>query len=251
MMNGIKGIIFDKDGTLFNYGEVWGPILSRAVTRGLSKARLSEEKRMECTRDFLKILGVDDTGKTYPDGIIFRHDRKISATMRILGLCLRYRISPVMVGRAMFSFMKKTDLGLEERLEAMEFPGVREVFEEAYRRGYILGIVTQDTLHSTRAFLRKMEIQDYISFIRTKDSPTHPKPNPEAIKEFCEEKGLESREVAIVGDTIVDMEFAHFGKAGYAVAVLTGSGDAEGLAKHADAVYPTLLDLLSDPVLFP
>ena len=27
--------------------------------------------------------------------------------------------------------------------------------------------------------------------------------------------------------------------------------DVEGLEKHADAVYPTLLDVLSDPVLFP
>ena len=250
-MDGIKGIIFDKDGTLFDYGEVWGPILFKAISRGLSTAHLSEERRRQCTLDFMKVLGVDDKGNTYPNGIIFRHDRKITATLRILRLCIRYRLSPFMVGRAMFSFMKKTDLGLEERIESMEFPGVREVFEEAYKRGYILGIVTNDTLRSTSLFLQKMGISDYISFIRTKDSPTHPKPNPEAIKEFCEEKGLESQEVAIIGDTIVDMEFAHLGKAGYTVAVLTGSGDVTRLQKQADAVYPTLLDMLSDPVLFP
>ena len=32
----IKGVIFDKDGTLFDYAAVWGPIVSRAVDEGLS-----------------------------------------------------------------------------------------------------------------------------------------------------------------------------------------------------------------------
>ena len=155
-MGSLKGIIFDKDGTLFDYGEVWGPVFSQAIAKGLARSSLSEDRKARCIDDFLKILGVDDKGNTYPDGIIFRHDRKITATLRILRLCIRYRLSPFMVGRAMFSFMKKTDLGLEERIESMEFPGVREVFEEAYKRGYILGIVTNDTLRSTSIFLKKM-----------------------------------------------------------------------------------------------
>ncbi len=250
-MASLKGIIFDKDGTLFNYGEVWGPVFSQAIAKGLSGSSLTEARKEACIDDFLKILGVDGKGNTYPDGIIFRHNRKITATLRLLLLCLRYHLSPFMVGRSMFAFMRKSDLGLEKRIENMEFPGVKEVFEEAYKRGYILGIVTNDTMGSTRIFLDKMGISQYISFIRTKDNSTHQKPNPAAIREFCDEKGLESMEVAIVGDTVVDMEFAHLGKAGYAVAVLTGSGDVEGLEKHADAVYPTLLDVLSDPILFP
>ena len=250
-MERLKRIIFDKDGTLFNYGEVWGPVFSQAIEKGLSGSSLSEERKNACVNDFLKILGVDGKGNTYPDGIIFRHNRKITATLRLLILCFRYRLSPFMVGRSMFDFMRKSDLGLEKRIEKMEFPGVKEVFEEAHRRGYILGIVTNDTMRSTRIFLQKMGISEYISFIRTKDNSTHAKPNPAAIKEFCEEKGLESNEIAIIGDTIVDMEFAHLGRAGYSVAVLTGSGDVEGLEKLADAVYPTLIDVLSDPVLFP
>ena len=88
-------------------------------------------------------------------------------------------------------------------------------------------------------------------FLRTKDSHVKAKPNPEALREFCQENGLESSEVAIIGDTLVDMEFAHQGKAGYRIAVLTGSGDLERLRKNADAVYPTLHDVLKDPVLFP
>ena len=85
----------------------------------------------------------------------------------------------------------------------------------------------------------------------TYHSKTHQKPNPEAIKEFCREYGFSSNEVAVVGDTIVDMEFAHQGKAGYAIAVLTGSGDNEKLSEIADVVYPALENILDDPILFP
>ena len=114
-MDGIKGIIFDKDGTLFDYGEVWGPILFKAISRGLSTAHLPEERRRQCTLDFMKVLGVDDKGNTYPTGIIFRHDRKITATLRILRLCMLYRLSPFMVGRAMFSFMARANYSYDDR----------------------------------------------------------------------------------------------------------------------------------------
>ena len=69
-MNSIKGIILDKDGTLFRYGEVWGPVLSKAIEKGLSKAKLPDEKREECLADFYRVVGVDKDGNTYPDGII-------------------------------------------------------------------------------------------------------------------------------------------------------------------------------------
>ena len=124
----------------------------------------------------------------------------------------------------------------------------RAVDEFSY---YIIGIVTSDTTSSTELFLERMEITSYVSFLRTKDSPTHKKPNPEAIREFCAQFSLESSEVAVIGDTVVDMEFGRAGKAGYCIAVLTGSGDKEGLSAVADAVYPGIRNILSDPILFP
>ena len=249
-MGAIKGIILDKDGTLFDYGKVWGPVLSSAISRGLAKAKMPEKRKNECISDFCRIVGVDGDGNTYPDGIIFRHDKLLSATLRVLSLTFHYRMNPWRVWKSVKGILNHEDFGLSERLEHMTFPYVKEVIKAMHDRGYIIGIVTTDTDISTELFLKKMEITEYISFRRTKDSPTHKKPNPEAIREFCSEFNLESNEVAVVGDTIVDMEFAKEGKAGYAVAVLTGSGDIEGLGEKADAVYPELKDILSDPVLF-
>ena len=250
-MNSIKGIILDKDGTLFRYGEVWGPVLSKAIEKGLSKAKLPDEKREECLADFYRVVGVDKDGNTYPDGIIFRHDRLLRATARILHITIRYRMNPWRVWKAVKGILNHEDFGIRERLDSLDFPGVRETIRTLHDSGYILGIVTTDTEESTSLFLSRMGIAEYISFIRTKNKKTHQKPNPEAIKEFCREYGFSSNEVAVVGDTIVDMEFAHQGKAGYAIAVLTGSGDNEKLSEIADVVYPALENILDDPILFP
>ena len=64
------------------------------------------------------------------------------------------------------------------------------------------------------------------------------------------EFNLSAKDVAVIGDTKEDMRFAINGKAGYRIAVLTGSGDEKLLNRMADKVYPTILDIKSDPILF-
>lgn len=249
-MAGIKGIIMDKDGTLFRYGEVWGPVLSEAIVNGLYKAGMPENKKESCVADFCKVVGVAEDGTTYPDGIIFRHDKLLLATLRILRITFRYRMNPWRVWKCVQGIMKHENFNLSKHLDKLSFTDVTNTIKALRERGYILGIVTTDTAESTDLFLSKMGIKEYISFLRTKDSPTPKKPNPEAIREFCNEFNLESNEVAVIGDTIVDMEFGRMGGAGYTIAVLTGSGDRAGLEKTADKVYPTLPDILKDPILF-
>lgn len=247
----IKAILFDKDGTLFNYGDVWGSIIAQSLKSSLPLKNFSPDKQKACLRDFQVVIGVDEAGHTYSDGILFRHDRWISATIRLLKLCVRYRLSPYRVWLTTKALIKRSDHGLKSKLENLDFPDVHEVFEACHTRGYIIGMVTNDTNVSTSMFLEKMDAYKYISFIRTGESECKHKPNPQAIKQFCADYKLSSEEVCVVGDTIIDMQFAKNGKVGYSVAVLTGSGDKEALSKISNVVYPTLRDILSDPVLFP
>ena len=159
-MGAIKGIILDKDGTLFDYGVVWGPVLSAAISRGLAKANMPNERKNECIQDFCRIVGVDGDGKTYPDGIIFRHDKLLRATMRVLSLTFHYRMNPWRVWKSVKGLLNHEDFGLSERLEHMEFPYVKEVIKAMHYRGYIIGIVTTDTTISTELFLKKMGITE-------------------------------------------------------------------------------------------
>ncbi len=53
------------------------------------------------------------------------------------------------------------------------------------------------------------------------------------------------------GDTITDMLFAKRAKAGYTIALLSGSNDKKSLRRLSDVVYPDISALLTDKRLFP
>ena len=247
----IRGILFDKDGTLFNYGEVWGSVIDTMLRANIPMKRLSAERKEKCLHEFEVVIGVDKDGNSYPDGILFRHNNIPMAVLRLLRICFRYFLNIYKVTKAILSLMKRSDYGVDEKIKKMNFSDVRAVFRAAKDRGMIIGIVTNDIRRSTAMFIERMGVEDMVSFVRCGDSDCRKKPNAEAIRQFCEEYEITEEEVAVVGDTLIDMEFAKNGKVGYSVALLTGSGDREALEKIASVVYGELIDILSDPVLFP
>ena len=247
----IRGILFDKDGTLFNYGEVWGSVIDNMLRANIPMDRLSDERKEQCLHEFEVVIGVDRNGCSYSDGILFRHNNIPMAILRILRICLKYFLNIYKVIKAVMLLMKRSDYGVEEKIKKMNFSDVRRVFRAAKDRGMIIGIVTNDIRRSTNLFIERMGVEDLISFVRCGDSECRKKPNPEAIHQFCEEYEITEEEVAVVGDTLIDMEFARNGKVGYSIALLSGSGDKDALEKTASIVYPELIDIISDPVLFP
>jgi len=55
----------------------------------------------------------------------------------------------------------------------------------------------------------------------------------------------------MVGDTITDMLFAKRSKAGYTIALLTGSNDRKRLRPISDVIYADISALLQDKRIFP
>ena len=58
----IKGILFDKDGTLIDFYEVWGKAAVKVAKRLCDARRMPERQRM-----LLREMGVAD-GRVDPDG---------------------------------------------------------------------------------------------------------------------------------------------------------------------------------------
>ena len=69
----IKGVIFDKDGTLYNYSQVWGPVVKDYVDTILKTFSVRNEKKAR--QEIFEIIGVDNRGNHYPDGLLFNHDK--------------------------------------------------------------------------------------------------------------------------------------------------------------------------------
>jgi phosphoglycolate phosphatase len=244
----LKGIIFDKDGTLFDYAQVWGEVLAQSITEAFTV--LGKPDHEEAKKAMLRMLGIDHEGKTIPKGLVFTH-RKDRILCRFMLFCARYRINALKAFKTYEENVRNSELLIKEKLMSMDFSVQQELFSLLKECNYSIGIITSDTISSTHLFLRQMGLDDMVDFISARDSDYKRKPNPEAFDFFCSKFNLQSNEVAVVGDTGTDMKFAKNSKAGYRIALLSGSNNKKLLQKTSDVLYGDISSLLRDKKLFP
>jgi phosphoglycolate phosphatase len=242
----LKGIIFDKDGTLFDYYHIWGPVFTRHTEKILEEFNRSDDEKLK--ERLLSLLGITAEGVN-PDGLIFKHNGALML-FRLFIFSKRERLPY----RRLISLLTEGYYDSKDDIQrSFEHFGdsgrLIPLFTALKQAGYIIGIVTSDNKSSTQVCLDHYRIADYVDMVSTYDDHFKNKPHPESFRAFCARFSLSAAEVVMVGDAPVDMKYAKNSGAGYTVGVMTGSGDRNMLEKYADVVYPTVLDLLSDPKL--
>ncbi len=246
----LKGIVFDKDGTLFDYAQVWAEVLSEAVTTAFAEMGKNKGKHKRAQQAMLRLMGIDDEGNTLAKGLVFTHKKRVMIK-RYLIYCIRYRIPALKAFRIYHQNIKNSEILVSERLKELDFSMQQQLFTKLKGSGYRIGIITSDTESSSKVFLSLMGLDHMVDFMSTRDSKYHKKPHPQAFEAFCSNFSLLSSEVAMIGDTETDMKMAKKAKAGYTVAVLSGSNDKKLLGRFADVVYKDVSYLSDDARLFP
>jgi phosphoglycolate phosphatase len=218
----IKAVIFDKDGTLFDFRQSWGAwtlaLLDRLapVTRG----------------DLGQVLGFD------PVGFSFARDSAIIAhtSFEIADLIL-----PHLDGVSMPALLQiMNDLGTSAPMvPAVDLPLVLAGLKA---KGLALGLATNDTEGPARAHLGGAGVTHLFDFVAGCDSGFGGKPEPGQLLAFAAHIQLAPAQIAMVGDSLHDLEAAR--RAGMkAVGVLTGPATRADLAPQADVVLATIAEL--------
>ncbi len=243
-----KGIIFDKDGTLFDYFSVWGPVITEFTEKALLD--LDRDNKEEIRINFLKMLGVGSESMD-ANGLVFMSNKFLMLS-RIFIFCLRYKLDfKKMVSGIKTGYFDSHHIIKDALLRINPGDSIHKLFEKFKHNGYKIGVVTSDTTQSTKICLEHLGIVQYVDFLSTFDDNYAKKPNPEALNAFCQKYSLNPEKVVVVGDAPVDMKFAKKGKAGYSIAVMTGSNDVRRLSRSADILYQNLECLNTDSRLFP
>lgn len=241
-----RGIIFDKDGTLFDYYDVWGPVLRLHVDRILNEFAREHDDRLR--KRLLSLLGIGKDGIN-SDGLIFQHNGALML-LRLFVFSKKNRLSY----RRLIHLLTEGYFDSKEQLNSSLIEMGSEstllpLFKALKRAGYYIGVVTSDNAESTEVCLQHFNIKQYVDMISTYDDQLKSKPHPESFNLFCKTYSLDPSEVVVVGDAPVDMKYARRGGAGYVIGVMSGSGDRRRLTSLADVLYPTVLSLLDDPKL--
>lgn len=233
----LQGILFDKDGTLFEYHGTWGPILIEA-------AKAAALGRPKLVPEMLEAIGFDTaTGRIRPGSIAGGGD-----TFGLIDAWLA--IGSGWDRAALIAEMDRLFVRLapERSLPVTDLP---RFFADMRGRGLSLGIATNDVEASARATLLRFGIDGLVDFTAGYDSGHGTKPGPGMALAFCSELGLSPDRIAVVGDNSHDLEMGRSAGAALKIGVLTGTSARADLARLADhviesiAVLPALLDEIS------
>ncbi len=218
----ITGILFDKDGTLFDFHATWG---------GWTRELLTE--LAEGDDDYAARLGMlvgyeMDTGEFEPDSPVITH------TPDEIALALL----PQLPGKSLAALV--TQMNSKAATVALS-PAVplSPLLQDLRARGLKLGIATNDAEQAARAQLASVGIEGQFDFIAGFDSGHGGKPGAGMMLAFAAACGLDPAAVVMVGDSRHDLVAGR--AAGMrAVGVLTGPATEAELAPLAEIVLPDI-----------
>lgn len=221
-MSRYRGIIFDKDGTLFDFASTW-EVWARTFLDRLCAGDKAAATALGAS------IGFDyDAMQFAPHSVV------IAATPGDIVTAML----PQMPGWVAEDLLRVIN---EEAAEAIQEPAVPLIpFLQGLRgAGYHLGVATNDAEMPARAHLDQAGVTPLFDFIAGFDSGHGGKPAPGQLLAFTAQTGLAPEACVMVGDSAHDL---HAGRAaGMAcVGVLTGIAGREDLAPHADVVMPDI-----------
>jgi phosphoglycolate phosphatase len=229
----IRGILFDKDGTLLDFHASWMPAYrtaADAVSRAVGRSGLADR--------LLAIGGYDhESGRCKPGMVL------ASGTNRDIARLWAKECG--LVDATQLLTQLEEIFAADVPARAVPVGDLASLFTRLTTRGLCLGIATMDSEALAEATVSVLGIDAYFSFICGYDSGFGVKPGPGMVSAFCDRLCLQPAEVLVVGDTLHDLHMGRAAGAGLVVGVLSGTGTRDLFESHCDHILDDVLALES------
>ncbi|MFT4151755.1 MAG: HAD family hydrolase [Paracoccaceae bacterium] len=217
----ISGVIFDKDGTLFDFRKSWG---------AWAAALLDQIGRdADHARTLGRAIGFDLESLAFDEG-----SPVIAGTPEDIAVPLL----PHLPGETLTGLAARMNQ-LSAGAQMVPAVSLAEVLGGLRARGLKLGLATNDAEAPAHAHIGRAGVAGLFDYVAGFDSGHGGKPAPGMLLAFTDRFGLDPSQVVMVGDSLHDLEAGR--AAGMrTAAVLTGIAGADVLSPHADVVLPDI-----------
>lgn len=221
-MEGIRAILFDKDGTLFDFQATWGGWAARMIAELAGPDEALQQSLAE-------VMAFDRTSRRF-----LPHSLVIAGTSQEVAEL----IAPLLPSRpgGIDALMAQMAAAAAAAPLAPTVP-LRPLMAGLRAAGYRLGVATNDTEAVARSHVA--DEVDLFDFIAGFDSGHGGKPEPGMLLAFARHCGVAPGQVLMVGDSRHDL-IAGRAAGMVTLAVLTGVATRDDLAPYADAVRPDI-----------
>ncbi len=215
----IKGLVFDKDGTLFHYGGTW------AYWCDLVLADLSGGDA-EKAKELAKAVGYDPDRKEFLAGslVVGASAGEINQAWADLLPDLSFEDVDAIAVKHL------------ESLPSLPVCDLKAYFGDLKAKGMKLGLITNDYEAGAVLQLEGEGVLDLFDFVAGFDSGHGAKPSADPLLAFGKAVGLPMEQVAMVGDSTHDLGAGRAAKVGMTIGVLTGPAVAQDIAAYADVI---------------
>ncbi len=208
----IKGVLFDKDGTLSYSEDHLADIAAARIQEAIKLFRNGTANQNEVSKlqSLLKdAYGIKPEGLN-PGGTLAVASRYQNLISTATILCVLGEDWPKAQELAEEIFQKvdspknNSHKSIKERLL---LPGVHNVLQSFHQSGIICALISNDTNSGIKNFLLKNNLETIITnFWSAENQPT--KPDPAAVHNLCKILSINPRDCALIGDADSDLKMA-------------------------------------------
>ncbi|MEY8880595.1 HAD family hydrolase [Donghicola sp. XS_ASV15] len=218
----IQGILFDKDGTLFDFNATWAVWAFDFLT-DITEGDASKAAFLGGT------LGFDYARKSFhPESPV------IAGTAEEIA----HYIRPFLPELSDTELLERMN-GSAAAAPQVEAVPLAPLLSQMRAAGLRLGVATNDAEMPAKSHLGRAGVLELFDFVAGFDSGFGGKPAPGQLLAFADEAGIDPADAVMVGDSLHDL------RAGRAagmrcVGVLTGLASGPDLSEDADVVLPDI-----------
>lgn len=237
----IKGILFDKDGTLIDFS-LWKDAGIKTIVTLMDEYNLQDEKLL---KELQNSIGITDNGIEPFGALAYKSHEDLAAELHFL--LNQYKKIDLDKFKVHVAELLRKEV-LRDDVEFKELTDIKELYKYLNSNGIKMGLATADSKQSAMHMIYKLNLNDSFDFIGSYDGVMKQKPHQDMCLRFCSMYGFEPSEVAIVGDSYNDMVFAKNSGA-IGVGVLSGVSCKINLKDIANVIIPTVDSLFDVEVL--
>jgi len=233
-LEGIKLVVFDKDGTLIEFHPMW-----RAWVAELG-ARLSDATGRPLVDQLFSLMGVDQaSGHVYPHGLLAATPMARLRELVVQAL-VDEGLEPSAAERAVAAAWHAPD-PVALATPTTDLPAL---LDRLAARGIRAAVATSDDREPTERTLAALGIASRFETIVCADDGHAVKPAPDSVVRIAKQLGVAVDRILVVGDAPADLRMGRAAGVRRVVGVLTGVGDEATLAPLADVVLASIAELV-------
>ncbi len=240
LLGSIKGVLFDKDGTL-TYSEDHLLFLGNLRIEESIKKFSTKEKDLRQSKRLKEMLTAA-YGLTHnslePNGTLAVASRRQNLISTATVFCIlgehwpnAFKMANEIFNSAEF-IEKENSLGIDRPL----LPGAKNFLVSLKQAGIKCALISNDTTSGIKDFLKLNRLEETIThFWSAEHRPS--KPDPGAVKGLCDQLGLNPSECALIGDADSDLTMARQSNINLILGYLAGWSKQPSLTEHQHLIH--------------